>query len=328
MEAFEPKDFEYPPKKPSLDSVIRQKRRQVALAKEQQAFKVGPHPTEANPKGVAGDENVETTDGDVVEGSDNTGDSSVGTQIVEQEPRYTEMEQKMMDEARDLSLVGHLTELRHRIIIMAIAIVIGSGIAFYYVDVLLALLVGPAGKLYYMRPTEAFFTYMKVAVVGGIILASPVILYQIWMFIVPALTTREKRLTNWIIPVAVMLFAMGIIFSYTLVLPAAVKFFIGFGTDELEALFSIGQYIDFVIAFILPFGLIFELPLVLIIMGYFNLINSMFLKSKRKIFILLSFIIGAAISPTPDMFSQTMIALPMICLYEISVFVLSKMMKK
>ena len=115
-------------------------------------------------------------------------------------------------------------------------------------------------------------------------------------------------------------------FSYFLVLPAAVKFFMGFATDELQPLFSIGQYMDFVLSFVLPFGFIFELPL--IILGYFNLITSRFLKTKRKIFILISFIIGAVISPTPDMFSQTMIALPMILLYETSLFVLAKIMKR
>ncbi len=288
MEPFEPKEFEYPPKKPSFDSVVRQKRKCIELEREQEAYKT-PAPREET---------------------------------------YTETEQKLMDEARNLSLVGHLSELRKRLIIMAIAVVLGTCIAYYYVDILLELLIAPAGKLYYMRPTEAFFTYMKVAVVGGIMIASPVILYQLWVFVMPALTGKERKLTNWILPVAVCLFGMGILFSYFLVLPAAVTFFIGFATDELQPMFSIGQYVDFVIAFILPFGIIFELPLILIIMGYFNLVNSAFLKAKRKIFILVSFIIGAIVSPTPDMFSQTMIALPMILLYEASLFVLAKIMKK
>ena len=289
MEAFEPKDFEYPIKKPSFDSVVRQKRREQAQKAEQEQYAL------------------------------------VNTEQKEDapEPLYTEMEQKMMDEAANLSLVGHLSELRRRIII-----IIGTGIAYYYVDVLLDILLAPAGKLYYMRPTEAFFTYMKVSIVGGIILASPIILHQIWLFVKPALTVREKHLSNWILPVAFLLFVTGIFFSYILVLPAAVKFFMGFATDELQPMFSIGQYMDFVLAFVLPFGFIFELPLVIIIMGYFNLITSQFLKKKRKIFILLSFIIGAVISPTPDMFSQTMIALPMILLYETSLFVLAKVMKR
>ena len=296
MEPFEPKsDFEYPMQKPSFDSVVRQKRREAEQKSEQERYKVA---TQHIPEDV------------------------------EDEPVYTAIEQKMMDEARELSLVGHLSELRKRLIIIAVAVIVGTCISYYYVDLLLEILLKPAGKLYYMRPTEAFFTYMKVSVVGGLVIAAPIILHQIWLFVKPALTVREKQLSNWILPVAIGLFGIGIVFSYVLVLPAAVKFFMGFATDELQPMFSIGQYMDFVLSFVLPFGFIFELPLILIILGYFNLITSRFLKTKRKIFILISFIIGAVISPTPDMFSQTMIALPMILLYETSLFVLAKIMKR
>lgn len=296
MEPFEPKsDFEYPMQKPSFDSVVRQKRREAEQKSEQERYKVA---TQLIPEDV------------------------------EDEPVYTAIEQKMMDEARELSLVGHLSELRKRLIIIAVAVIVGTCISYYYVDLLLEILLKPAGKLYYMRPTEAFFTYMKVSVVGGLVIAAPIILHQIWLFVKPALTVREKQLSNWILSVAIGLFGIGIVFSYFLVLPAAVKFFMGFATDELQPMFSIGQYMDFVLSFVLPFGFIFELPLILIILGYFNLITSRFLKTKRKIFILISFIIGAVISPTPDMFSQTMIALPMILLYETSLFVLAKIMKR
>ena len=296
MEPFEPKsDFEYPMQKPSFDSVVRQKRREAEQKSEQERYKVA---TQLIPEDV------------------------------EDEPVYTAIEQKMMDEARELSLVGHLSELRKRLIIIAEAVIVGTCISYYYVDLLLEILLKPAGKLYYMRPTEAFFTYIKVSVVGGLVIAAPIILHQIWLFVKPALTVREKQLSNWILPVAIGLFGIGIVFSYFLVLPAAVKFFMGFATDELQPMFSIGQYMDFVLSFVLPFGFIFELPLILIILGYFNLITSRFLKTKRKIFILISFIIGAVISPTPDMFSQTMIALPMILLYETSLFVLAKIMKR
>ena len=296
MEPFEPKsDFEYPMQKPSFDSVVRQKRREAEQKTEQERYKVA---TQHIPEDV------------------------------EDEPVYTAIEQKMMDEARELSLVGHLSELRKRLIIIAVAVIVGTCISYYYVDLLLEILLKPAGKLYYMRPTEAFFTYMKVSVVGGLVIAAPIILHQIWLLVKPALTVREKQLSNWILPVAIGLFGIGIVFSYFLVLPAAVKFFMGFATDELQPMFSIGQYMDFVLSFVLPFGFIFELPLILIILGYFNLITSRFLKTKRKIFILISFIIGAVISPTPDMFSQTMIALPMILLYETSLFVLAKIMKR
>lgn len=130
-----------------------------------------------------------------------------------------------------------------------------------------------------------------------------------------------------VVPTAVVLFVVGVLFSYYLVLPMAIQFFIGFGTDELQPLFSIGQYIDFVIAFILPFGITFELPLILIALGILGILSSDRLREYRKMFILLAFIIGAAISPTPDMLSQTMIAGPMILLYEISYGVLRYIVK-
>ena len=250
MEPFEPKsDFEYPMQKPSFDSVVRQKRREAEQKSEQERYKVATQHI---------------------------------SEDVEDEPVYTAIEQKMMDEARELSLVGHLSELRKRLIIIAVAVIVGTCISYYYVDLLLEILLKPAGKLYYMRPTEAFFTYMKVSVVGGLVIAAPIILHQIWLFVKPALTVREKQLSNWILPVAIGLFGIGIVFSYFLVLPAAVKFFMGFATDELQPMFSIGQYMDFVLSFVLPFGFIFELPLILIILGYFNLITS---RSERYLFL-------------------------------------------
>ena len=130
-----------------------------------------------------------------------------------------------------------------------------------------------------------------------------------------------------VVPTAVTLFVVGVLFSYYLVLPMAIQFFIGFGTDELQPLFSIGQYIDFVIAFILPFGITFELPLILIALGVMGILSSERLRQYRKMFILVAFVVGAAISPTPDMLSQTMIAGPMILLYEISYGVLRYIVK-
>lgn len=301
MESFQVREFNDPKRKPSLNSVLAQKERLKAAERIRRGETVEP---------TAASEEI----------------ANVGLETLE--PQYTPLEAQLMAENKDMSLVGHLGELRKRIIISAIAILVGFCVAYYYVDDLLSIIIAPAGKLYYMRPTEAFFTYMKVAFVAGIIAASPIWLYEVWAFIIPALTRQEKQLTNWFLPFAIILFIIGILFSYALVLPVAIQFFIGFATDELQPLFSIGQYIDFVIAFVLPFGLIFELPIVMIIMAKLNLITSAFLRSKRKLFIFLSFVIGGLISPTPDMFSQTMIAMPMILLYEISLWLVAKVMKK
>ena len=283
MKEFQVKNFEMSAKRPSLNSVIEQRKRLAQQQVEQDALL--------------------------------------------QQDTYTETEAKLMQEASSMSVVDHLSELRTRLVIAIVAIIIGTLGAYYYVEDILQILVAPAGKLYYTKPTEAFFTYMKISLVAGSIVSSPVWFYQIWAFIVPALSKGEKRVTFMVVPTAVVLFVVGVLFSYYLVLPMAIQFFIGFGTDELQPLFSIGQYIDFVIAFILPFGITFELPLILIALGVLGILSSDRLREYRKMFILLAFIIGAAISPTPDMLSQTMIAGPMILLYEISYGVLRYIVK-
>jgi sec-independent protein translocase protein TatC len=227
-----------------------------------------------------------------------------------------------------MSIIAHLTELRKRLIRSLIAIGIGSCIAYYFIEDIMHLLTGPAGKLYYMQPAEAFFTYIKVAIFVGFLIALPVVLYQIWRFVLPALIGMERYLLSVIVPVSLILFLAGIAFSFFLVLPAAVKFLVGFSTQELQPMFSIKQYFDFVIAFLLPFGFIFELPLAIILLAKVGIVSSKFLAKQQRIVIFLTFVIGAVISPTPDIFSQCMIAIPMILLYEISYVIVRFGMKK
>lgn len=283
MKAFQVKDFEMTAKRPSLNSVIAQKKRLAQQQEEQDALL--------------------------------------------QEDTYTETEQKLMDEAGSMSLIDHLGELRGRIIVALVAMIIGTVVSYYYVDDIIQILIAPAGKLYYTKPTEAFFTYMKISIISGLIVSSPVWFYQIWAFIIPALSKGEKKVTFLIVPSAISLFIIGVLFSYYLVLPTAIEFFIGFGTDGLQPLFSIGQYIDFVVGFIIPFGITFELPLIIVALSALGILSSQRVRSFRKMFILLAFIVGGAISPTPDMLSQTMIAGPMVLLYEISHGILRYILK-
>ena len=164
------------------------------------------------------------------------------------EPRE-QARQQAPEERKDgsMSIIAHLEELRKRLIYSIAAVAVGSGVAYFYIDEIMRCLTAPAGKLYYMQPAEAFFTYLKIAVFGGFLLALPVIFYEIWRFILPALTVRERKALLLIVPLSVVLFVVGIAFSFTLVLPAAIRFFIGFGTDNLEPLFSLGKYLDFVL---------------------------------------------------------------------------------
>ena len=227
-----------------------------------------------------------------------------------------------------MSLIAHLTELRSRIIKCLVATGLGSVVGYYYIQEIMHYITLPAGKLYYMQPAEAFFTYLKVACVAGFLLALPIIFWQVWRFFLPALTTRERMVLGIVVPTSVVLFFCGLAFSFFLVLPAGIKFFLGFGNTELEALLSVDKYFDFVIMFVIPFGFIFELPLVITILGKMGLITSAFLKKYQRIIIFLSFVVGALITPTPDVFTQSMIALPIIVLYEVGYFIVRYILRR
>lgn len=228
----------------------------------------------------------------------------------------------------NMSVTKHLEELRKRLIHAIVAIVIGSCCSYFFIEDIIDYLTLPVGKLYYLQPAEAFFTYIKVAILGGLLLALPFVFYEAWSFILPALTLSERTIFSFLVPFSVILFLLGISFSFFFVLPLGLKFFLGFGNENLSPLISLGKYFDFVLAFILPFGIIFELPLIVIVFAKLGLLKSSFLASKRKIFIFLSFVVGAVVSPTPDIFSQTMIAVPMILLYEISLFIVRFILRK
>ena len=227
-----------------------------------------------------------------------------------------------------MSIIRHLEELRSRLITSLAAVGVGSVVCWFFIEDIMHALTLPAGKLYYMQPSEAFFTYIKVAVAAGFLLALPVVFYNIWRFFLPALTRRERAVLGIIVPSSVALFFLGLAFSFFLVLPAGLRFFLSFGDADLAAMFSVGKYFDFVLAFILPFGFVFELPLVIIVLGKMGLINSAFLKKYWRVVVFLSFVLGALITPTPDIFTQSMIAIPMILLYGVGYFVVRYVLKK
>lgn len=239
-------------------------------------------------------------------------------------------EESPADEVIDdkMSLVDHLQELRKRLITAIIAVVVGSTICYFYAAELVHFITAPAGKLYYMSPGEAFFSYLRVSFFAGFLLALPIVLYQVWAFVVPALSNKERLASFILVPTSVALFLIGLAFSYIWVLPAGIKFFMGFSTEDLQPMLSLGQYLSFVISFLLPFGFIFELPLLIVVLAKFGIIGSEFLTSKRKHVLVLSFVVGAIISPTPDVFSQTMIAVPVIVMYEMSRLIVKYILRK
>lgn len=232
------------------------------------------------------------------------------------------------DAQTEQPLRDHLQEFRKRLIICLVVVAIAALACYNYVDDIIALLSGPAGKLYFMNPSEVFFTYMEIALYTGILLTLPVLLYEVWAFVAPALWPEERRAVLVILPTAVILFYVGLVFAYYLVIPAAVTFFMGFATQTLQPMFSLESYLSFILALTLPFGFIFELPLIVVFLAKIGLVTGDFLKGKRKILIVIAFIFAAVISPTTDIFTQTMIAVPLIVLYEISLFIVCKVMHK
>ena len=226
-----------------------------------------------------------------------------------------------------MSLTAHLAELRSRIIKSLLAIAAGSCITYFFLDEITKFLTEPVGKLYYMKPGEAFFTYVKIDIITGFLIALPVVFFHVWRFFLPALTKTERAVLGLIVPMSVILFFSGLAFSFFLILPTALKFFMGFGTEDLQTMFSFQNYFDFVIMFVLPFGFVFQLPLIITVLGRLGILTSEFLGKYRRIVFFLSFIVGALVT-SPDVFTQIAVAIPVMFLYEAGYLIVKYILKK
>ena len=219
---------------------------------------------------------------------------------------------------RDMSLAEHLTELRRCLFKAVAALVAGTAVSFYYLEQIIEALTAPVGQLYYLRPAEAFMVYLKIALLAGLILASPMVLFQLYSFVRPALTLREKHYALCTIPIIIVLFLGGMLFSYYFVFPRAVEFFLGFGNGHVNPLISMESYLDFLLMLVVPFGFIFNIPVVFLLLAYLKLLPVNALGRYHKHVILAAFILAALITPTPDIITQSLLALPMVVLYEVS----------
>ena len=248
-----------------------------------------------------------------------------------------------MDEEEKLPFTGHLEELRRRLIICFIAVGIGFAGCYLFKERLFAILMDPLVRV--MQPgqnliftglAEAFFTYLKVSFLAGlmmaqeaqdvlsdlirvaILIAFPVIIYQFWMFFAPGLYDKEKRLLIPIVFLSSVFFVGGALFGYFIVFPFGFKFFLGFATDIIRPLPSMKEYLSFSSKLLIAFGLVFELPLVITFLAKLGIVSVDFLKKNRK-YALVIFFAGAAILTPPDVVTQVMMALPLMVLYEISI---------
>ena len=229
------------------------------------------------------------------------------------------------------TLIKHLEELRRAIIISVTAIIIAAVFCFYFNETLLAVIVLPLTKLQQSLivtgVTEAFFVKLKLSLYAGFALAFPIISWALWRFIKPALYPHERRYVYILLPAAVILFSTGVLFAYFGILPLVLRFFIYIAGENLETLFRVEQYVGFVTTFTIPFGLVFELPIVIFFLTKIGVIKPEVMIKNRKYALLLIVIMAAVLTPGPDPISQLMMAIPTYMLYELSIFVSKKAAK-
>lgn len=233
-----------------------------------------------------------------------------------------EREAKRGENPQDVRMpvTSHLSELRDRLIYSLIAVSIGFALTFSYSQSIINWLRRPLNSdLVFLSPAEAFWTNLKVSFFAGLFITIPFVLYQVWRFIAPGLLPKEKQYALPFVVLSTVFFFLGLSFCYFIVLPFAIGFLLTYKTEGLKAMISVGMYVDFIIKFLLAFGLIFELPLAITLLARIGLLTPQFLTTNRKYAVLGCFIVSAILTPTPDIFNQSLMAIPMIVLYEIGV---------
>jgi sec-independent protein translocase protein TatC len=248
-----------------------------------------------------------------------------------------------MAETKMMTFFEHLGDLRKKIVVSLIAVCITFVVAFAYSEYLMDFLMFPLRynlvfsvkkmyiyfapqnklqnmKLVFLGPAEGFWMNMKIAFVAGLIVALPVIFQQLWSFISPGLRHKEKKYVVPFVFVATALFLTGATFCFFIVLPFAMSFLLTYKIgDFMMPMLSVGQYVDFCLKFVLAFGAVFELPIFIIFFTRIGLVTPQTLAKHRKYAILIAFVVAAILTPTPDAFNQTLMALPMIVLYEVGI---------
>ena len=227
-----------------------------------------------------------------------------------------------------MTLTEHLEELRTRIIRSLIAVVVCAGLCYFFIDDITAVITAPAGTLYFMKPADAFFIYIKLLAASGVVLASPYLFYQFWAFLIPAFSAHGRTVLTTLTISSLTLFVIGGAMAFFFVVPNGLKFFLSFGDGMAQAMISMESYLNFVLMLVLPFGCAFNLPLVLIILGKLGLITSDKMKKWRKLVIFGSFVASAVLTATTDVFTQCLLAMPIIILYEISRLIIKYGMKQ
>jgi sec-independent protein translocase protein TatC len=230
------------------------------------------------------------------------------------------------DGAGKMSFLDHLDELRRRLVASAIALAVGTLIAFAFIDRIFGFIMRPlyeklpaGSKLIYTEPTEAFMLYVKIALLAGLVIAAPLIMWQLWLFIAPGLYAHEKRFAVPFIVMATLLFVAGAAFNHYAVFPWAWVFLAGFSNDYMMMMPRIEPVFSLYATMMLAMGVIFEMPAVVLVLARMGVVTAGFLWRNVKYAILIIFIVAAVVTPTGDMVTQTLMAAPMVVLYFLSI---------
>ena len=231
------------------------------------------------------------------------------------------------DNGKPMPFLDHLEELRWRILKGLSAIIVGAIFCGVFVNEILAVLLHPTRELenelilQTLRPMGMFMVKLEIALVGGGILALPFLIYQIWMFVAPGLFASERRFVTFVISSTTLCFVVGAVLAYWIVIPLAMKFFVGLTVDTgVKPQFDIGEYIGFVLRLLIAFGLVFELPVLTFFLAKMGIATRDRMRKGRRYALLAGFVLAAILTP-PDPLSQLLMAMPLIVLYEISIWV-------
>jgi len=228
---------------------------------------------------------------------------------------------RAMSENESMTILEHLVELRQRLVKAVLALVIATSVSLLFTRRFLALLTAPMGDNLpqAIGPTETIVIYFKVALMGGLVLAMPVLVYQLINFIVPGLYPHERRYLYVIVPASSLLFALGVAFAYYVMLPTAIPFLLGFMNDIIRQQWTIQKYMSLVTGLLFWVGVIFETPLVIAFLAYLGIVSPSMLWKNFRYAIVFIAIIAAVATPTPDPINMALLMLPLILLYLLSI---------
>ena len=224
---------------------------------------------------------------------------------------------------KEMSFFDHLEELRKRAIIIILAVIISSAVLFPFMPKLIEILRQELINvpLHTFSPMEALFVTFKASIYAGVVISSPIIIYELWAFVSPGLTEKERKMIIMALTPTIALFLAGASFAYFVILPVTLKFFFSFSYRMSTPLFGLDQTLSFVFSMLFIFGVVFQFPLVIAVLTRLGVVDYNFLASKRKYAFVIIFVVAGIITPDPTVVSQTLVGVPLYVLFEVSIWV-------